>query len=59
MKQSIVTVDMEGVLTPESWIAGAENIGIPKLSHARHRPWAKGGDEPTRASNVPVTRTWA
>jgi len=31
MKQSIVTLDMEGVLTPEIWIAVAENTGIPEL----------------------------
>jgi phosphoserine / homoserine phosphotransferase len=31
MKQSIVTLDMEGVLTPEIWIAVAEHAGIPQL----------------------------
>lgn len=31
MKQSIVTLDMEGVLTPEIWIAVAEKTGIPGL----------------------------
>ena len=31
MKQSIVTLDMEGVLTPEIWIAVAEATGIPAL----------------------------
>lgn len=31
MKQSIVTLDMEGVLTPEVWIAVAESTGIPEL----------------------------
>ncbi len=31
MKQSIVTLDMEGVLTPEIWIAVAENTRIPEL----------------------------
>ncbi|MGA2865156.1 MAG: bifunctional phosphoserine phosphatase/homoserine phosphotransferase ThrH [Verrucomicrobiota bacterium] len=31
MKQSIVTMDMEGVLTPEIWIAVAEKTGIPEL----------------------------
>src|SRR5712671_5086668 len=31
VKQSIVTLDMEGVLTPEIWIAVAENTGIPEL----------------------------
>ena len=31
MKQSIVTLDMEGVLTPEIWIAVAERTGIPEL----------------------------
>src|SRR5262245_39415060 len=31
MKQSIVTLDMEGVLTPEIWIAVAENTGIKDL----------------------------
>src|SRR6185436_3644343 len=31
VKQSIVTFDMEGVLTPEIWIAGAERTGIPEL----------------------------
>ena len=32
MKQSIVTLDMEGVLTPEIWIAVSETTGIPELS---------------------------
>jgi phosphoserine/homoserine phosphotransferase len=31
VKQSIVTLDMEGVLTPEIWIAVAECTGIPEL----------------------------
>ncbi|HZL13561.1 MAG TPA: bifunctional phosphoserine phosphatase/homoserine phosphotransferase ThrH [Verrucomicrobiae bacterium] len=31
MKQSIVTLDMEGVLTPEIWIAVAEKTKIPGL----------------------------
>lgn len=31
MKQTIVTLDMEGVLTPEIWIAVAETTGIPEL----------------------------
>lgn len=31
MKQSIVTLDMEGVLTPEIWIAVAERTAIPEL----------------------------
>ncbi len=31
VKQSIVTLDMEGVLTPEIWIAVAEKTGIPAL----------------------------
>lgn len=31
MKQSIVTLDLEGVLTPEIWIAVAEKTGIPAL----------------------------
>jgi phosphoserine/homoserine phosphotransferase len=31
VKQSIVTVDMEGVLTPEIWIAVAEKTGIAEL----------------------------
>ena len=31
MKQSIVTLDMEGVLTPEIWIAVSEKTGIPDL----------------------------
>ena len=31
MKQCIVTLDMEGVLTPEIWIAIAEKTGIPEL----------------------------
>jgi phosphoserine/homoserine phosphotransferase len=30
-KQSIVTLDMEGVLTPEIWIAVAEKTSIPEL----------------------------
>jgi phosphoserine / homoserine phosphotransferase len=30
-KQSIVTLDMEGVLTPEIWIAVAEKTAIPEL----------------------------
>ncbi len=31
VKQSLVTLDMEGVLTPEIWIAVAEKTGIPEL----------------------------
>jgi len=31
MKQSIVTLDMEGVLTPEIWIAVSDKTGIPEL----------------------------
>jgi phosphoserine / homoserine phosphotransferase len=31
VKQTIVTLDMEGVLTPEIWIAVAEQTGIPEL----------------------------
>lgn len=31
VKQTIVTLDMEGVLTPEIWIAVAERTGIPDL----------------------------
>lgn len=31
MKQSIVTLDLEGVLVPEIWIAVAERTGIPEL----------------------------
>ncbi len=31
MQQAIVTLDMEGVLTPEIWIAVAERTGIPEL----------------------------
>jgi phosphoserine/homoserine phosphotransferase len=31
VKQCIVTLDMEGVLTPEIWIAVAEKTGIPAL----------------------------
>ncbi len=31
MKQTVVTLDMEGVLTPEIWIAVAEKTGIPEL----------------------------
>ena len=31
MKQSIVTLDMEGVLTPEIWIAVAERTGLKEL----------------------------
>ncbi len=31
MKQSIITLDMEGVLTPEIWIAVAEKTGIAEL----------------------------
>jgi len=31
VKQSIVTLDMEGVLTPEIWIAVAEKAKIPEL----------------------------
>ena len=31
VKQSIVTLDMEGVLTPEIWIAVAEKTCIPEL----------------------------
>jgi phosphoserine/homoserine phosphotransferase len=31
VKQSIVCLDMEGVLTPEIWIAVSEKTGIPEL----------------------------
>jgi len=31
VKQSIVTLDMEGVLTPEIWIAVAEKTRVPEL----------------------------
>jgi phosphoserine/homoserine phosphotransferase len=31
VKQSIVTLDMEGVLTPEIWIAVSEKTGAPEL----------------------------
>ncbi len=31
MRQSIVCLDMEGVLTPEIWIAVSEKTGIPEL----------------------------
>lgn len=31
MNQSIVTLDLEGVLVPEIWIAVAEKTGIPEL----------------------------
>lgn len=31
VKQTIVTLDMEGVLTPEIWVAVAEKTGIPAL----------------------------
>jgi len=31
VKQSILTLDMEGVLTPEIWIAVAQKTGIPEL----------------------------
>ena len=31
MKQSIVTLDLEGVLTPEIWIAVSEKTAIPEL----------------------------
>ncbi len=31
MKQSVVTLDLEGVLTPEIWISVAEKTGIPEL----------------------------
>lgn len=31
MKQSLVTLDLEGVLVPEIWIAVAERTGIPEL----------------------------
>jgi phosphoserine / homoserine phosphotransferase len=31
VKQTLVTLDMEGVLTPEIWIAVAEKTGIPEL----------------------------
>jgi len=31
MKQTIVTLDMEGVLTPEIWIAVAEKTRLPEL----------------------------
>ena len=31
MKQCVVTLDMEGVLTPEIWIAVADKTKIPEL----------------------------
>jgi phosphoserine/homoserine phosphotransferase len=31
VKQTVVTLDMEGVLTPEIWIAVAERTGLPEL----------------------------
>jgi phosphoserine / homoserine phosphotransferase len=31
MKQTVVTLDLEGVLVPEIWIAVAEKTGIPEL----------------------------
>ncbi|HZT23654.1 MAG TPA: bifunctional phosphoserine phosphatase/homoserine phosphotransferase ThrH [Verrucomicrobiae bacterium] len=31
MRQSLVTLDLEGVLVPEIWIAVAERTGIPEL----------------------------
>jgi len=31
VKQSVVTLDLEGVLVPEIWIAVAEKTGIPEL----------------------------
>jgi len=31
VKQSIVALDMEGVLTPEIWIAVSEKTGVPEL----------------------------
>jgi phosphoserine/homoserine phosphotransferase len=31
VKQAIVTLDMEGVLTPEIWITVAEKTGVPEL----------------------------
>ena len=31
VKQALVTLDMEGVLTPEIWIAVAEKTGLPEL----------------------------
>ena len=31
MKQSILALDMEGVLTPEIWIAVSEKTGVPEL----------------------------
>jgi len=31
MKQTLVTLDMEGVLTPEIWIAVAESTGVQEL----------------------------
>jgi len=31
VKQSIVTLDLEGVLTPEIWIAVSEKTAIPEL----------------------------
>ena len=30
-QQTIVTLDLEGVLVPEIWIAFAEKTGIPEL----------------------------
>src|SRR5436190_20707843 len=31
MKQTVVTLDLEGVLVPEIWISVAEKTGIPEL----------------------------
>src|SRR5436190_11854609 len=31
MKQTVVTLDLEGVLVPEIWISVAETTGIPEL----------------------------
>ncbi len=38
MKQAIVTLDMEGVLTPEIWIAVAEKTGVANSGAQRDEP---------------------
>ncbi len=37
VKQSIVTLDLEGVLVPEIWIAVAERTGIEELNRTTRR----------------------
>ena len=69
VKQSIVTLDMEGVLTPEIWIAVAEKTKIPELRRTTREPLAMtfhsyayalarrefvlAGDEPPRLLSAP------